>query len=208
MQLVQEKMMSNRRSSSVSTVLNTNLVWKLLVYRIVDLQINLGIYFCTFIGSKNILKPCLFLNKQEYFLPKKKHIPPSIFVNCVLYLSASSRFPRSYSTRLLRTSKMPIKCPKCNPFSYTLKTVLFLKRNKLWHLNAIVVTVNWRVVSDGIIWMLVFLCEVDISIKMSVSNSFDAEASRRHFTRLPEVIVLYVEKKLMRRRGENLYLWI
>jgi len=34
------------------------------------------------------------------------------------------------------------------------------------------------------------------------------EASCRHFTRLPEVTVLYVERKLVRRRGENLHLWI
>lgn len=77
MQLVQENMIFNR-----STVLNNSLLWKFLVYKLVNLHINLGIYFCMFRDSKNNMKRCSFLNKQEYFLPKKKHILPSIFINC------------------------------------------------------------------------------------------------------------------------------
>jgi hypothetical protein len=137
--------MFNTRSRSVSTVLNNSLMWKFLVYRIVDLHINLGIYFCMFTNSKNIMKPCSFLNKQEYFLPKKKYsyVLPSIFVNYVLYLSASSRFSRSYSTRFTAdVANANEKSPQCNPSSYTLKTVLFLQRKQLWHYNTIIVTVN------------------------------------------------------------------
>lgn len=131
-QLVQEKTMFNWRSSSVSAILNNSLLWKFLVYRIADL--NLGIYFCIFIDSKKITKPCSFLNKQEYFLPKKKHILPSIFVNCALYLRVSSRFPRSCSTRFtadVENANESLHNVR-NPFSPTLKTVLFLQRKKLW----------------------------------------------------------------------------
>ena len=57
---MQEKMMFNLRAISVSTVLNYSFVWKLRVYRIVDLHINLCIYFYMIIDSKNIMKPYSF----------------------------------------------------------------------------------------------------------------------------------------------------
>lgn len=112
---------------------NQQSLWQFLVYRIVDLHKSLGIYFCIIIDSKNIMKPCSFLIKQEYFLPKKKHILPSIFVSSALYLSASSRFPRVlFHALYCRRRYCQWKSAQCNPFSYTLETLLFLQREKFF----------------------------------------------------------------------------
>lgn len=133
---MQEKMTFSRRSSSVSTVLNNSLLWKLLVCRIVDLHINLGIYLCMFIDSKTIMEPCCFLNKQEYFLSKNKQILPGVFVNCVLYLCASSLFLRSYSKRFTadvensneRLHVIPFVYPE-DGFASTKKASMAFKRD-------------------------------------------------------------------------------
>jgi hypothetical protein len=90
---------------------NQQFVWQFMVYRIVDLHKNLGIYFSMIIDSKNIMKTCSFLIKQEYFLAKKKKTFYQVYllaVSCILVLLHAS-FPGHIPRAVLQTSILPMK---------------------------------------------------------------------------------------------------